>query len=242
MVTVRRPLDITKLDFEARRYARRRTLFRWSLPLMLVLVGLACWLALPTFATIVAIQATDRGDYTTAEQWLNYAAYGTVLEKYKVPFNKAIVAVHQKQFDLAIEEVRTAIVGAPEDPKCFIRTQSVLATELAGDDAIARAKPEEAIQYYTKAIGEIRANNDCFKEYEKLSMRIAEKLSAVTNAIKKKSYQDPNSTGKEVEEANQTPSKDQMDKLDKLIEEGEVRRQESDYRSREADYSIKKPW
>lgn len=222
-----RPLDITKLDFEGNRKRRRKKLFLWSLPAVLVMLVGCIWLILPAVLTGQASTANASGAYDAAEKWLKVLVANPVFEAYKRPFNRAIVATNQKQFDTAGEFFRQAIALAPDSEKCFIRVQSVLSSELAGDDAVTRKDTQAAITYYTKALSDITTYPQCFKQYSSLSLRIATKLAELVNQLKKESYQDQTATPDSTKTEAETPSDDQMKKLETMQKNGQVNKQEA---------------
>lgn len=238
-----RPLDITKLDFEGNRKRRRKRLIMQSLPVVIALILVCIWLVLPAIATQQASAANKSGAYSTAQQWLNVLATNTVFETYKRPFNQAIVATNQKQFDEASEFFRQAIALAPESEKCFIRVQSVLSSELAGDDAVSRQDTQAAITYYTKALSDITTYPQCFKDYSSLTLRIATKLAELVNKLKEETtYQDSDETPDSTKTSTETPSDDQMKKLETMQRNGQIKKQEANRKS-ESDYTYQgKQW
>jgi hypothetical protein len=135
MSHTRRPFDITKLDFEGNRKRKRKKLIVWSLPVVILIVGVCLWLLFPYVATAQASKLLD-SDTGGASNWLNSLNTHAFYERYKLPFNKAIVATKAKQFDAADVFFKEAITLAPDTEKCFIHVQSVLSSELAGDTAV----------------------------------------------------------------------------------------------------------
>lgn len=163
-----RPLDIDKLDFDGIRRRTRKRLILWSLtPVIAALIAIG-WFVFPMIATNIASVNVASGNYDAAAWWLSVAGYSTPPDSYKVPFNRAIVETDKKQYDQADTDFIAAVTLAPNDQKCFIRVQSVLSTELAGDNA-ALSDKQKAIQYYTKALADSTANPDCFKQYSQLT-------------------------------------------------------------------------
>lgn len=226
-----RPLDISKLDFEGNRKRRRKKLLLWSIPFAGIVLLTCVWLVLPLIATGQAGAANTSGAYGTARSWLKILATNTVFEPYKLPFNKAIVATNNKQFDDAAEFFRQAIAQAPDSEKCFIRVQSVLSSELAGDDAVSRNDTQAAITYYTKALSDITTYSGCFKQYDSLSLRIATKVAELVNQLKKEAYQDETETPDSTKTNTEMPSEDQLKQLEIMQRNGQISKQEAGKKS-----------
>lgn len=226
-----RPLDISKLDFEGNRKRRRKKLLIRSLPVVGILLLACIWLVLPTFATSRASAANTSGAYNTAQNWLKALVTNTVFESYKQPLNCGIVATNNKQFDEASEYFRKAIALAPELEKCFIRIQSVLSSELAGDDAVSRDDTQAAITYYTKALSDISAYPACFDKYDALTLRIANKITELMNQLKKEMYQDETETPDSTKNDTETPTEDQLKQLEIIQRNGQISKQEAEQKS-----------
>lgn len=231
MNSKQRPLDLKKLDFDGNRRRKRRRLLLWSLPAVLALTLGALWLMLPFIAIPQASAANESRSYDTAEKWLDTLAYNTVFEPYKQPFNRAIVATNNKQFDKAGDYFRQAIALAPDSQKCFIRVQWVLSSELGGDDAVNRKDYQAAISFYTKALSDITANYNCFEQYPELSLRIATKLADLMKQIREQNQTDTNS---QTQNTDNTPTAQQLQQLQQLQQQGQIQKQE-DSRGRQYD-------
>ena len=236
-----RPLDLGKLDFEGNRRRRRRRWLVRILPVAGMLFLVATWLILPSIATNLAQRAVQNSDFDGASGALGVLVTNGVIEPYKQPFNQAIVSTYQKKFDDAAEYFRKAIALAPDNQKCFIRVQSVLSNELAGDEAITRKDQSKAILYYSKALSDTTTYKDCFKSYSSLSERIATKLSQLYNDIKKETYQDQTSTPDSAKTDSDNPSSQQLDELQKLQQQGqEARREDTRKYTSNPDYTGKR--
>lgn len=124
----------------------------------------------------------------------------------------------------------------------MIRVQSVLSTELAGDDAVAAQDTQAAIIAYTKALSDMAAHSDCFKNQPALIKRVSEKLAELINQMNKKRYQDTNKTAEDSQKDNQQPSEDQMKQMEKLQGEGQLNKQEAERPQGKYDGIVDKPW
>lgn len=222
-----RPFDLGKLDIEGNRKRRRKKFLVWSAPVV-VLVVLAClYLSLPTIAARQAGMAHSSGAYSTAATWLRISSVNTVYEGYKQPFNSAIIATNQEQFDNANELFRQAIASAPESQKCFIRVQSVLSSELAGDAAVTRQDIQAAVTYYTKALSDITTHPDCFTAYGALTLRIATKLSDIVNQLNEAAYRDQTATPESTTSQADAPTDEQLDDLEELQKKSQIDKQQA---------------
>lgn len=239
--TLRR-LDIGKVDLEGIRRRKRQKLLVWSLAPIVLLLLVASWLVLPYAATSQAAKATGYQHYDDAARWLGLLGTNSYFESYKRSFNQAITQTHRKQYNEAAESFRAAIAAAPESEKCMIRVQSVLSTELAGDDAVAVQDTQAAIIAYTKALSDMAAHSDCFKDQQALMKRISEKLAELINQMNKKRYQDTNKTAEDSKKENQQPSEDQMKQMEKLQGEGQLNKQEAERPQGKYDGIVDKPW
>lgn len=237
-----RRLDISKINTESMRRKKRQKFLLWSSGPLCILLGAVIWLFLPYYATTQASNAIGYQHYDDASRWLQLLGTNSHFELYKRSFNQAITQTHRKQYDEAAESFRAAIAAAPESEKCMIRVQLVLSTELAGDDAAASENTQATIVAYTKALSDIAAHAECFKDQKQLIARISEKLAATINQMNKKRYQDTNQTAKDSQKATQEPSKDQLEQLEKLQNEGQLGKQESERSNGSFDVDVDKPW
>lgn len=237
----KRPFDIGKLDFEGNRKRRRKKLIIRSIPVVALLIILALWLALPTIATSQAIAAAKNNDHDTARTWVGLLATNNYFEPYIRPFNQAIIATNQKRFDDALEYFRQSIALAPEEKKCFIRTQMVLSIELAGDNTDPNDH-QRSITYYTRALSEISVHRSCFDDKKDLELRIAGKLADKVNAAKKELYQDATETAEKSQSKGEAPSDKQLQDLQKLQQQGQQSKQESTQKYRAIDGPPQKNW
>lgn len=242
----RRPLDVTKLDFEGNRLRRRRRLILWSLPVVVIITLLCIWLIIPYIATAQAASSVTNGNTAAAAHWLDALQTNIFYEKYKLPFNKALVATNDKRFDDADELYKEALASAPAAQQCFIHVQSVLSNELAGDNAVSEQKYRDAITYYTKSLAETTNYAACFKNYDALIDRINDKLAQAVYTL---SHEDDTSVTKQTQTdsedalsgANALPSQSQLDAAKKLRVKGEQQKQAENYSSM-SDVYTEKGW
>lgn len=234
MSTNQRPLDITKLDFEGNRKRKRTHLIAWSLPVVVIIALFCLWLILFYVAPAQASTELSNGNTSAASGWLAPLKTNVFYEKYKLPFNKALVATQAKQFDTANELFREAATLAPESQRCFVHVQSVLSSELAGDDATNKKNYQEAITYYTKALSEISNHKPCFTAYNDLSTRINDKLTQAVNSLNQASQpttSTDDSSG--TVDTSALPTDKQLETLDQLSQQSQVRKRDGDSDSRQ---------
>lgn len=238
----RRPFDLGKLDFEGVRRARRKRLLVWSLGPIIALLLVTLWLVLPFIATAQARSASDRRAYGVAEGWLRLLVTNSVFEPYKRALNRALTASSQKHYVDAENYFHEAIAAAPEDKKCFVRQQSVLASEQAGDDAAGKKDFQNGVLYYTKALSDIAANPRCFEFYPALVKRIAEKLARLEQEAKEQL--DPNADGPKPlqEQSGTTPSDQQMKTLNNLQQLSQIAKQEEAKKEVDLNDRTEKQW
>ncbi|MFZ1258176.1 MAG: hypothetical protein WAQ25_01780 [Candidatus Saccharimonas sp.] len=238
----RRPLDMSKLDTEATRKTLRKILIARSVPFIFIAIITILWLLLPYIATAQARNSLKTNNVTGAKNWLTLLATNAVFEQYKKPFNEAIVATHAKRFDSASQLFDQSIALAPEVQKCMVRTQLVLSSELAGDDAVQRNDRQAALAYYTRAAAQIEANPKCFSNQSELASRIAAKLAATLLDIKK-DIKDL-SKDKDTNKAEpKEPTEQQLNDMQNLQEKSEEWRQRSLRAPKNLpEYSERKKW
>ena len=125
-MSVNRPFDLGKLDFEGIRLRRRRKLLLYSLPVCgLVLVITLKMLSIPVFSQVA--HSSYRGtSYQAANNWLSPLGIINWFEPYKQPFDQGVAQYRLAEFVLAEQAFRAALITVPSEHECDVRINVAL--------------------------------------------------------------------------------------------------------------------
>lgn len=233
-----RPFDLSLLDFESRRHAKRHKLFKWSLPLVGVLVLVSVWLVLPTTLTAVATARYNDRQYSGATSTLSGLTLSNVIEPYIALYNQGTALSAAGNYDQAKEKLETALAYTSDtEAVCRISMNLVSTLESAGDTSFKQANFSGAVTYYTQALARWTDSKTCF-DGSTVRDRIQIKLDAAKKAVTQKS------SSKSDTKSTDQPTQSQQDKLKQNEQKAQQTRNESQQGNNSSyndDYTIK-PW
>ncbi|MGB2787318.1 MAG: tetratricopeptide repeat protein [Candidatus Saccharimonadaceae bacterium] len=267
----KRLLDLSKLDFEKNRLAKRRKLLLFSLPI--VVIALLFSLKFLSIAVCAGFSADSfkKGQYTASSDWLNPLLFLNVFEPYKVHHNKGNALYKLGKFEEAEAQYRRALETVPVDGECAVRVNLALSLEAQADTKASNKDFDAAVILYDKVkavINDSQQNcnvqlnkppqdkdqtGESETEDEKKTKESAKKaLERINERIKQKSAEakkDRNGDGDEKSEKeksdeqkdNNEPSEDQMKKLEEQNAESQKQRMKEKQSNRDHEDYQKAP-
>ncbi len=261
-MTQKRPLDLSKLDFDKNRLAKRKKLLLFSLPL--VVVALLFSLKFLSIAVCASVSADSfkKGQYAASSDWLNPLLFLNIFEPYKVHHNKGNALYKLGKFEEAEAHYRHALETVPTEGECTVRVNLALSLEAQADAKISNKDYDAAVILYDKVKAVINdsqqncgvqlnkppqndQNGGSETEDEKMTKDSAKKaLERINERIKQKSSEakkarngDGDDKGKaekggEQQDGNE-PSDDQMKKLEEQNAESQKQRMKDSQITRE---------
>ncbi len=248
-MSVERPFDLAKLDFEGIRRRRRRKLLLFSLPVCLVVVVVALkFLSLPVLSQ-VAHSYYAGGRYDIAHDILGPLGMANWFESYKQPFNQGNAFYKKGDFVGAEVHYRTALVTVPEEKECDVRINLALSIEAQADEFLGKKDFDKAIVRYDDVKAVLQDGKDACgvqfsddKDGEETSERIEKRVTEKSDSAKRQRNNDEATSTDEAEgEASDTNStKSKLEELEKKSTDAQkerAQRQQSQRQSQEYEQS-----
>lgn len=261
-MTQRRPLDLTKLDFEKNRLAKRKRLLLFSLPLVVIALLFSLKFLSIAICSSISAESFKKGQYAASSDWLNPLLFLNVFEPYKVHYNKGNALYKLAKFEDAENHYRHALETVPIENECAVRVNLALSIEAQADVKISSKDYDGAVILYDKVKAVINdsqqncgvqlnkspQNNERGEsetEDEKKTKDSAKKaLERINERVKQKSTEvkkarngdgdekGQNEKGGEQKDGNE-PSEDQMKKLEEQNAESQKQRMKDQQATRE---------
>lgn len=166
----KRPLDLSKLDFDKNRLARRKKLLLFSLPLVVVALLFSLkFLSIVVCASFSA-DSFKKGQYAASSDWLNPLLFLNIFEPYKVHHNKGNALYKLAKFEEAEAHYRHALETVPADSECAVRVNLALSLEAQADARVSAKDYDSAVIFYDKVKAVINdSQQNCGVQLNKLS-------------------------------------------------------------------------
>lgn len=259
-----RKFDLSLLDSEKLRKAKRKQLLKYSAPLIVIICVLSLKLASPWFLYSQFHKSYASGNYAQAAGKISVLTIFNFMEPYKVYFNRGTSQYMAQNFESARKDLTIALERAPKEKECIVRVNLVLTLVAIADQHITNKNLDEAIVVYddAKAIIDARdcglqlnnqtqsnQNNDAEKKLQEQRKEINEKQS---NAKKQQNNDDPDSQKEQEQQADngEQPSQEKLDKLEEQENKNNKENQRNKNRQRaqgssesegESEFA-EKPW
>lgn len=143
-----RPFDLSKLDFEGRRYRRRRRLLLWSLPVAIPAALLSLKILSIPLLSSIAHSNYVQGRYDASLQALAPLYFGNWMESYKLPFNSGVALYRKAAYQDAEASFRKSLETAPKQLECHVRINLALSIEAQADALRGQRDYDKAIIKY----------------------------------------------------------------------------------------------
>jgi len=151
--------EIRDANFAARLNRRRRLMFWWSLPVVVIAFLAAVKLISAVIINTAGISAYGNENHNTAAERFGYLDVVNVVEPWKPYFNEGTATYASGDFFGATGPLEDALAQVPTSPEgeppgeaeCAVRTNYSLALEGLGDEAMAAQNPATALDYYSQA-------------------------------------------------------------------------------------------
>ena len=151
--------EIRDANFAARLRRRRKRMFWWSLPIVVIAFLAAVKLTSAVIINTAGISAYGNENHHTAANRFGHLEVVNIVEPWKPHFNAGTAIYATGDFFGATVPLEEALDRVPKTPEeeprgadeCMVRTNYSLSLEGLGDEAMTAENPGTALDYYDQA-------------------------------------------------------------------------------------------